>query len=142
MPRVPVPAEVEEFLLLPNPAVVATLRPDGSPHTAATWYDWQDGRVLLNMEDTRLRLRFMRRDPRVALTVVGTGEDGWYRHVSLLGRIVSISGDDSLADIDRLAVRYTGRPYRARDAKRVSAWLEPERWHAWPKPVPGTETDL
>ena len=30
---VPVPAEVDEFLRLPNPAVVATLRPDGSPHT-------------------------------------------------------------------------------------------------------------
>ena len=30
MPRVPVPAEVDEFLRLPNPAVVATIRPDGS----------------------------------------------------------------------------------------------------------------
>jgi PPOX class probable F420-dependent enzyme len=132
VPPVPVPSEVEEFLLLPNPAVVATLRPDGSPHTVATWYDWEDGRALLNMEDSRLRLRFMRQDPRVALTVLGSGEDGWYRHVSLLGRIVSIADDDSLADIDRLALRYTGRPFSSRDAKRVSAWLEPERWHAWP----------
>jgi len=36
-----------------------------------------------------------------------------------------------LTDIDRLAVRYTGQPFRSRDAKRVSAWLEPERWHGW-----------
>ncbi|MGZ4319328.1 MAG: PPOX class F420-dependent oxidoreductase [Gaiellaceae bacterium] len=131
MPRVPVPPEVDEFLRLPNPAVVATLRPDGSPHTVPTWYDWEDGRVLLNMEDSRVRLGFMRRDPRVALTVLGSGEDDWYSHVSLLGKIVSIEDDDSLADIDRLALRYTGKPFRTRDAKRVSALLEPERWHEW-----------
>jgi hypothetical protein len=29
MPPVPVPPEVDEFLAKPNPAVVATLRPDG-----------------------------------------------------------------------------------------------------------------
>jgi PPOX class probable F420-dependent enzyme len=130
VPRVPVPPEVDEFLRLPNAAVVATLRPDGSPHTVPTWYDWEDGRVLLNMEDSRLRLGYMHRDPRVALTVLG-GEDGWYSHVSLLGRIASIEDDEDLADIDRLALRYTGGPFRKRDRKRVSAWLEPERWHEW-----------
>ena len=131
MPRVPVPPELDEFLRLPNPAVVATLRPDGSPHTVPTWYDWQDGRVLLNMEDTRLRLRYLRRDPRAALSVLGSGEDGWYRHVSLLARVTSIADDESLEDIDRLALRYTGKPFRKRDKPRVSAWLEPERWHGW-----------
>ena len=131
MPRVPVPPALDEFLRLPNPAVVATLRPDGSPHTVPTWYDWQDGRVLLNMEDTRLRLRYLRRDPRAALSVLGSGEDGWYRHVSLLGRVTSIADDESLEDIDRLALRYTGKPFRKRDKPRVSAWLEPERWHGW-----------
>jgi PPOX class probable F420-dependent enzyme len=129
VPKVPLPPELDAFLRLPNPAVVATIRPDGSPHTAATWYDWDGGRALLNMDESRLRLRFMQRDPRVALTVLG--EDSWYSHVSLLGKIVSIEDDPDLADIDRLARRYTGRPFRTRDARRVSAWLEPDRWHAW-----------
>ena len=129
MPRVPVPPEVDELLRRPNPAVIATLRPDGSPHSVPTWYDWENGRVLLNMEDTRLRLGYMHRDPRVALTVLA--DESWYRHVSLLGKIVSIDDDDDLADIDRLALRYTGRPFRTRDRKRVSAWMEPERWHGW-----------
>jgi PPOX class probable F420-dependent enzyme len=132
MPRVPVPPEVDAFLRAANPAVIATLRPDGSPHSVPTWYDWEDGRALVNMEDTRLRLGYMARDPRVSLTVLGGGADGWYRHVSLLGRIVSIEDDRELKDIDRLALRYTGRPFRSRHAKRVSAWMEPERWHGWP----------
>jgi PPOX class probable F420-dependent enzyme len=129
VPPVPLPPELDEFLRLPNPAVVATIRPDGSPHTVATWYDWDGARVLLNMDESRLRLRFMRRDQRVALTALG--RDSWYSHVSLLGRIVAIEDDPELRDIDRLARRYTGRPFRTRDARRVSAWLEPERWHAW-----------
>jgi PPOX class probable F420-dependent enzyme len=125
---------VEAFLARPNPAIVATLRPDGSPHTVPTWYDWEDGRVLLNMDSSRLRLRFLRRDPRAALTVI---EDGnWYRHVSLIGRVVSIQDDADLADIDRLARRYTGSEFRRRESNRVSAWLEPDRWHGWSDACP------
>ena len=132
MPRVPVPPEIDAFLAKANPAVVATIRPDGSPHTAATWYDWEGGRVLLNMEDTRKRLEYLRHDPRVALTVLS--DESWYHHVSLLGRVVSIEEDPELHDIDRLSLRYTGKPYRKRDRQRFSAWMEPERWHAWPLP--------
>ena len=56
MPPAPVPPEIEAFLREPNPAVVATLRADGSPHSVATWYDWVDGLILLNMDATRARL--------------------------------------------------------------------------------------
>ena len=106
------------------------MRPDGSPHTAATWYDWEDGRVLLNMDESRLRLGFMRRDPRVALTALGV--EDWEEQVSLLGRIVSIADDPELRDIDRLAIRYTGEPFGRRDRRRVSAWMQPDAWHGWP----------
>jgi PPOX class probable F420-dependent enzyme len=129
MPRPPVPPEIDAFLARPNPAVVATVRADGSPHSVATWYDWEDGRVLLNMDESRARLRFMRSDPRVSLTVLD-GDD-WYRHVSLIGRVVFLEDDVGLVDIDRLAQRYYGRPHRTRDRRRVSAWVEIDRWYAW-----------
>jgi PPOX class probable F420-dependent enzyme len=129
MPAPPLPPHVDAFLARPNPAVVATLRPDGSPHTAATWYDWVDGRVLLNMEESRLRLKFLRRDPRVSLTVLD--EKDWYKQVTLMGRVVSLEDDPDLVDIDRLSQRYRGAPYRIRDRKRVSAWIEVERWYGW-----------
>jgi Pyridoxamine 5'-phosphate oxidase len=32
------PPEVAEFVSRPLPAVIATLRADGSPHSAPTWY--------------------------------------------------------------------------------------------------------
>ncbi len=132
VPPVPVPPEVDAFLARPNPAVVATVSPTGEPHTAATWYDWEDGRVLLNMDEGRLRLRYMRQNPAVALTVLG--EDSWYAQITLLGRVVSIEDDPDLAGIDRLSIRYYGKPFHSRDARRVTAWMEPHRWSSWPLP--------
>ena len=133
MPGLPVPSELESFLALPNAAVVATLQPDGSPHSVATWYDWEDGRALLNMDVERVRLAHIRRDQRIALTVLG---EDWGMHVSLLGRVVEIYDDVDLADIDRLARRYSGAPFARRDRGRVSAWLLPDRWHGWDGPGP------
>src|SRR5205814_780620 len=121
MPPAPVPSEIDEFLRRPNPAVVASVRFDGSPHAVATWYDWDGSRILLNMDESRLRLRFMRSDRRVSLAVLDA--DSWYRQVSLFGQIVSLEDDNGLRDIDRLALRYIGEPFRRRDARRVSAWV-------------------
>jgi PPOX class probable F420-dependent enzyme len=129
MPPAPIPPEIEEFLRKPNPAVVATIRPDGSPHSVATWYDLVDGLILLNMAETRARLGHIRRDPRVSLTVLD--EADWYTHVTLTGVIERLEDDPELADIDRLALRYYGKPFRNREAKRVSAWMRPERWYRW-----------
>jgi PPOX class probable F420-dependent enzyme len=130
VPAVPLPPEVVEFLRQPNPAVVGSLRPDGSPHAAATWYALEeDSHVLLNMDESRHRLDFMRRDPRVTLTALG--HEDWGRYVTLFGRIVRIEFDAGLADIDRLAIRYAGVPFRARDAQRYSAWMSVEAWYGW-----------
>ena len=94
-----------------------------------TWYAWEENRVLLSMDESRLRLRFMRRDPRVALTVLDA--EDWGRHVSLLGRVVSIDDDVDLCDIDRLALHYTGQRFRTRDRRRFSARMEVDAWHGW-----------
>jgi PPOX class probable F420-dependent enzyme len=129
MPIAPVPADVSAFLAEPNIAVVATLDQKGAPHSVATWYDWEDGRVLLSMDNSRRRLRYLRRDPRVTLTVIDT--DDWYRHISLQGEVVEMREDEGLADIDRLARRYTGADYQTRDSPRTTAWVQVARWHGW-----------
>lgn len=129
MPKTPVPDDVDAFLRQPNIAVIATLDRKGAPHSVATWYDWEDGRVLLNLDNSRRRLDHLRRDPRVSLTVIDP--DDWYRHVSLFGEVDELRDDDDLTDIDRLARRYTGAEYRTRDSPRTSAWMRVDRWHGW-----------
>ena len=82
----------------------------------ATWYAWVDGLILLNMDETRVRLGHLRRDPRVSLTILD--KDDWHTHVSLAGIVERLVDDADLADIDRLALRYTrpGLPEPVREA--------------------------
>ena len=129
MSKTPLPERVVEMLRLPNPAVMATLAADGRPVTVATWYLLEDdGRILLGLDAERARLKHLRADPRVSLTVLA---QDWYTHVSLQGRVVSITDDAGLRDIDRLARHYTGDAYRNRNRPRVSVHVEIDRWHAW-----------
>jgi PPOX class probable F420-dependent enzyme len=128
MPKPPLPDALQDVLRKPNPAVIGTVAPDGSPNTVATWYVWDDGRVLVNMDEGRKRLEYLRREPRVSLTVLDG--DQWYRHITLHGRI-SLEDDADLSDIDLIATHYTGKPYSQRGRGRVSGWIEVESWHAW-----------
>ncbi|RKT79314.1 PPOX class probable F420-dependent enzyme [Terracoccus luteus] len=125
------PPEVAEFLARPNYATVSTLRKDGAPVSVPTWYLFEDGHVVLNMDAGRVRLQHLRRDPRVSLSAMDPAD--WITHVSLQGRVVSLTDDEGLVDIDRIATHYTGRPYAVRDRPRVTAVVEVERWHGWGK---------
>jgi len=135
MPKPPLPPQLDEFLKQPNPSVIASLRADGSPHTAPTWYLWEDGKVLVNMEDSRKRLEHLRRDPRVSITVLD--KDLWYRHVTLSGR-ATLKDDPELEDIDRLCRHYMGDAYSNREDPRISAWIDVDSWHSWEYGKPWT----
>ena len=129
MPRPPLPDAVAEFLARPNHATISTVRADGHPVSVPTWYVLEGGRILVNMDEGRKRLDHLRADPRVSLSAMDPQD--WITHVSVLGRVVELTEDTGLADIDRIARHYTGRPYAVRDRSRVSAWVEIDRWHAW-----------
>lgn len=121
--------EVRELLLKPNPAVMATVRKDGSPVTVPTWYRLVGDRILLNLDKSRVRLQHIKRDPRVALSVMEVGN--WLTHVSIQGRVVEIVDDPDLEGIDSQAQHYTGQNYFNRDDPRVDAWVEIDRVHVW-----------
>jgi len=129
----PLDTDLSRFLAEPNPAVISTVRPDGQPVSVATWYLLDDDRILVNMDAGRARLRYLREDPRVSLTVLAA--DDWYSHVSVQGRVTGWRDDEDLADIDRLARHYGRDRYHNRERPRVSAWIEVERTHTWGKPV-------
>ncbi|GAA1420272.1 PPOX class F420-dependent oxidoreductase [Streptomyces thermospinosisporus] len=130
MSRPPLPEKAVDLLRRPNPCVMATVRSDGAPVSTPTWYLWEDdGRALISLDAGRVRLKHLRRDPRVTLTVLDG--DNWYTHVTLIGRVTELRDDEGLKDIDRLSTHYTGSPYPDRERPRVSARIEVERWHGW-----------
>ncbi len=122
--------KIRAFLQEKRFAVLATVR-DGTPQQTVMWYELQlqEGRIMMNTAEGRVKEANLRRDPRISVTVID--EADFYTHVSFVGRVAEWGEDEQLADIDRLSQRYTGRAYPVRDRPRVSAWVTIERWHGW-----------
>lgn len=129
MPTTPLPDDLRALLAKPNPSVITTVRPDGQPVSVATWYLLDGDQILVNMDERRRRLQYLRADPRVSLTVLD--EDSWYTHVSVQGRVTAMQADPDLSGIDRLSMHYRNQPYPDREHPRVNAWIQPDRWHGW-----------
>ena len=66
-----------------NLATVATLEPDGSPHTSVVWFLRDGDDVLFSSTGTRRKVRNLQRDPRVSLTVFDLGNP--YHSVDIRG---------------------------------------------------------
>lgn len=98
----------------PNFVHVATLMPDGSPHSVAVWAGvHDDGRPCFFTQPTSRKARNLAADPRVALSVVSRSNP--YKTARLRGRVgTTLEGDEALAVIDAISVRYTGRPFPMR----------------------------
>jgi flavin reductase (DIM6/NTAB) family NADH-FMN oxidoreductase RutF len=111
---------------------VGTVRQGGVPVTTACWYGLEpDGRVLLTMDRNSHRLRHLRSNPHVALTVLG---EDWYSQLSLLGRAVEFRDDPDLVDIDALSNRYLSVPYEDRSYEGVTVLVVVDRYHTWGDP--------
>ena len=116
--------EVLELFEGPNYGHLATLMPDGSPHSVAVWVGVEDGRVVFFTQPTSQKARNIGRDPRVAISIVDHANP--YRTGRIRGRLVATrEGDEALEVIDRLSHKYTGQPFPMRSG--VVYEIEPER---------------
>jgi PPOX class probable F420-dependent enzyme len=116
--------EVRELFEGANFAHLATLMPDGSPHTVAVWAGFEDGRVVFFTQPSSQKGRNLARDPRVAVSI--TDHERPYRTARVRGRVAATrEGDAALEVIDRLSNKYTGEPFPMRSG--VVYEIEPER---------------
>jgi PPOX class probable F420-dependent enzyme len=112
-------------------AQLATLMPDGSPHVAPVWVDYDGRYVVVNSAKGRVKDRNIRRDPRVGLDLLDP--DNPYRHLSIRGRVAEITEQGADAHIDKLTKKYTGQdhyPYRGQGEVRVIYKIDPQHVHA------------
>jgi PPOX class probable F420-dependent enzyme len=121
------PDDVRALFEAPNFAHVATLMPDGGPHTVPVWIGVEAGRIaFLTSPDSR-KARNLQGDARVAISV--TAHDQPFTMASVRGRVAEVvEGDAAFEIIDRISHKYTGQPYPLR-TDRVVFLIEPER--AW-----------
>jgi PPOX class probable F420-dependent enzyme len=122
-----------ELLRGGNYATLVTLNPDGSPQSSVVWIDADDERVLFNTAEGRVKDRIVRRDPRVAVTVVAAGD--WYRWIAIAGEVVNRrTGTEADAHIDALSRRYDGHPWTPAPGQiRVRYAIRPDRVTRYPR---------
>ncbi len=106
-------------------AHLATVLPDGSPHTVPLWVATHGDQIVFLTGPGSRKARNLRRDPRVALSVAPA--DNPFQPVIIRGRVVEwLEGDVAWEIIDQMSMKYIGAPY-SREADRVVGVIEPER---------------
>ena len=107
----PIDPGVRELLAAANFVHLATLLPDGSPHSVAIWADvHDDDHAVFFTNASSRKARNLDGDPRAAMSFVD--RDDPYRTGMLRGRLVErITGDAAVAIVDRISRKYTGRPF-------------------------------
>jgi PPOX class probable F420-dependent enzyme len=118
-------ADVRRVLDTTVIAHLATILPDGAPHSVPVWVAAEDERIAIITGPGYRKTRNMQRDPRVALSM--TPIDNPFEPIAIRGRVVEwVEGDAAWEIIDRIATTYIGGPY-SRGEERVIALIEPER---------------
>lgn len=79
-----IPTSARELLESGALAHVATLNSDGSPHVTMAWVGIEDDQVLLATLFDQRKLKNMRRDPRVAVSIETSKVNDWGLHEYLV----------------------------------------------------------
>jgi PPOX class probable F420-dependent enzyme len=111
-----------------NWGTVVTLREDGSPHATPVWIDTDGEHVVFNTAVGRAKERHLRRDPRVAVTVL-PADDQQSGYVAVTGT-AEITDEGAVEHIDKLALKYLGQekyPYLQPGEQRVIVKITPEK---------------
>ena len=104
---------VEELFSAANFAHVATVLPDGSPHTVPVWAGVHDRRIAFFTQPASRKARNLANDPRAAISVVD--RDNPYRSAWVRGRVDrTLEGDAALEVIDAISHRYAGASFPMR----------------------------
>jgi PPOX class probable F420-dependent enzyme len=88
-----------------NYAVLATINPDGSPHTSAMWVGRDGDDLVFSTVEGRVKQRNMLRDPRVSVSVLDSADPENY--VEFRGRVSMTPDPDRLLHI-QLSHKYDG----------------------------------
>jgi PPOX class probable F420-dependent enzyme len=122
------PADVRHLFDGPNLAHIATVLPDGGPHSVPAWVGLEGDRVAFLTHPGSRKARNLVRDPRVAISI--TDRDRPYAMAQLRGRVVErLDGEVGWTVIDRISRKYTGHPY-PRGEDRVVFVIEPDHARA------------
>ncbi len=102
--------------------------PDGSPQVTPVWCDYDGTHIRINTAKGRIKDKNMRRNRKVALSVMDP--ENPYRHLAVRGEVEEVTEQEADAHIDLLAKKYLGKekyPFRQPGEVRVIYKIRPVR---------------
>ena len=110
---------------------LVTRNADGSPQLSMVWFDAEGDELLCNTAEGRVKVRNMRRDPRVIVSVQDLADPQSYLLVH--GR-ATVASEGAAAHLRKLAERFFDpaeeemlERYRGTDERRLLVRIVPER---------------
>jgi PPOX class probable F420-dependent enzyme len=90
-------------------ATVATINADGSVHLSSAWVGIEDGEIVFATLPDQRKLRNLRRDPRIALSIHGEHVNEWgLQEYAVFEGVARITQGGAAAMLQRLAHTYLG----------------------------------
>ncbi len=134
-----IPEQFSAFLAEPRNAVLCISRGAGrAPHATPVWFNYEDGRFELSITRTRVKYRYLQREPEVSLVI---DDPMGFKTVIVEGRAVTRDDDASLLALAKKlrAKHRADQPSQAdeellrglRAEERVVVTVEPEKVLSW-----------
>ncbi len=109
MPKGPLPPTHLDLLERPVLGNLATVDSRGRPQVNPVWFLYDGTRLLLSVTGETAKLRNMRANHWVALSVVDP--DAPMRYLELRGQVISFELFKTLTFVNQLAQKYTGADF-------------------------------
>ena len=125
--------KVEQLFQQKNLIFISTINFDGSPQLTPVWGDYDNGHVLVNTAEGRLKHKNVLRDPRVAISVVD--HDNPLNMTTIKGKVVEIIPDYDYVHANKLTKQYMGideYPFKRDGEKRIIFKIRPMKIFVMP----------
>ncbi|WP_276302097.1 pyridoxamine 5'-phosphate oxidase family protein [Halorussus lipolyticus] len=110
-----IPDSFRDLFDKPTFAHIATLLPDGTPHSVPVWIDYDADDNLLLVNTVRGSRKEQNIDENCHVAVSMTDPDDPYRFLSVRGEVAELTEDGAVEHVNRLAQRYLGVEEYPRD---------------------------
>ena len=117
-----------------NLVFIATLMKDGSPQVTPVWANYEDGYILVNTAEGRIKHKNVLHDSRVAVSVVS--KDNPLELTTIRGIVEELIPDYEYKHADKLTQQYLGiehYPFKRDDEKRVILKIKPNKVFVLPE---------
>jgi len=111
-----------------NLVFIATIMKDGSPQLSPVWANYENGYILVNTAEGRVKHKNVLRDSRVAISAVS--QNNPLDMTTIRGKVIEIVPDYDYVHINKLTKKYMGvenYPFRQAGEKRIVLKIKPEK---------------